>query len=94
MKMSSSTDAIRVDRRRDDRRDRLREHRHVGPEQALVFVQLAGRQLDDRLEGHPVQRPQAEEVVEHLGLDDLVDWAIPMRSARPDSWIAAEVATR
>ena len=54
-----------------DRRDRLRQHRHVRPEQALVLVQLAGREVDDRLERDAVQRPQAEEVVERLGLDDL-----------------------
>ena len=31
----------------------------------------AGRERDDRLERHRVELPQAEEVVEHLGLDDL-----------------------
>ena len=63
--------AVGVDRRLDDRRDRLREHRHLRPEQALVFVQLARRDVDDRLERDDVELPQAEEVVEHLGLDDL-----------------------
>ena len=63
--------AVRIDGRLHDRRDRLREHRHVRPEEALVFVQLAAGQLDDRLEGDGVERAQAEEVVERLGLDDL-----------------------
>ena len=62
---------FRVDGRRDDGRDRLGQHRHLRAEQALVLVQLQRRQVDDRLERHPVQRPEAEEVVEHLGLDDL-----------------------
>ena len=63
--------SVRADRGLDDRRDRLREHRHVRAEQALVLVQLAGVDVDDRLERDLVQLPEAEEVVEHLGLDDL-----------------------
>ena len=51
--------------------DRLREHRHLRAEQAFVLVQLARCQLDDRLERDAVQGPQAEEVVERLGLHDL-----------------------
>ena len=74
--------AIRVDRGVDDRADRLREHRHVRPEQALVLVELAGRQLDDRLERDLVDVPQVEEVVERLGLDDLASTG-PSRSGRP-----------
>ena len=63
--------AVGVDRGLDDRRDRLREHRHVGPEEAFVLVQRAVREGDDRLERQRVELTQAEEVVEHLGLDDL-----------------------
>ncbi len=63
--------AIGADGGLHDRADRLRQHRHVRPEQALVFVQRPGRQRDDRLERDPVELPQAEEIVEHLGLDDL-----------------------
>ena len=63
--------AVRVDRRLHDRADRLRQHRHVRAEQALVLVQPPRGELDDRLERDPVELPQAEEVVEHLGLDDL-----------------------
>ena len=63
--------AVRVDGRLHDRCDRLREHRHVRPEEALVLVQLAAGQLHDRLERDGVERAQAEEVVERLRLDDL-----------------------
>ena len=41
------------------------------PEEALVFVELARGEVDDGLERDLVQGPQAEEVVERLGLDDL-----------------------
>ena len=47
------------------------QHRHLGTEEALVLVQLPGREGHDRLVGDLVELPQAEEVVEHLGLDDL-----------------------
>ena len=46
-------------------------------------------ELDDRLERDAVELAQAEEVVERLGLDDLASTgAMPIRSARPDSWTA------
>ena len=63
--------ALGVDGGGDDRGDRLGELRHLRPEHALVLVQLAGREVDDRLERDAVERAQAEEVVEHLGLHDL-----------------------
>jgi hypothetical protein len=49
----------------------LREHRHLGPEQALVLVELARRELDDRLELDRVLVAEVEEVVERLRLDNL-----------------------
>ncbi len=59
-----------VDRRLDDRCDRLRKHRHDRSEEALVLMERTRVEFDDRLVGDPVQVAQAEEVVERLGLDD------------------------
>ena len=62
---------VRVDRGLDDGADRLRQHRHVWPEEAFVLVELAVRQVDDRLERDLVDVAHVEEVIERLGLDDL-----------------------
>ena len=43
--------------------------RHVRPEQALPLVDLAGLEVDDRLEDHAVV--EVEEQVEHLPVGDL-----------------------
>jgi hypothetical protein len=61
----------------DHRRDGSLEGRHLRPEQALVLVDLAGREVHDRLEDDPVTG-EDEEQVEHLRLRD------GQRLAHPD----------
>jgi hypothetical protein len=55
----------------DDRADRLRQHRHVRPEEALPFGGLHRPEVHDRLELDVVVLFEGEEVVEDLVLGDL-----------------------
>jgi len=55
----------------DDGGDRLRLHRHVGPEQAFPLVRLHRLEVHDWLELDVVVGAQGEEVVQDLTLGDL-----------------------
>ena len=86
--VASTTNSVEVDRslgdegRVHDRADRLRQHRHVRPEEALPLVGLHRPEVHDRLELDVVVLFEGEEVVEDLALGDL-GRLVHRRSDRP-----------